>query len=213
MLRDDFIALMGKRLGNRTDLDASILLEMVMVQEQILEGNGALLPWFLDTATEQSLTLTAGTEAIELPADFLSEIEEQKLWKYDVSLSPAYTNIPKGNYSVLKAKYPTAGVPRGYALTEGYLLIQPVPDVNYTLKWRYKARDTSLTTGNIENKWLKWAADWMFAEVGAIMAGRYLQSAQLEKQFRDDVSLARSRVLIAHEARQHNNRTYGMGED
>lgn len=213
MLRDDFIALMGKRLGNRTDLDASILLEMVMVQEQILEGNGALLPWFLDTPLEQDLTLVAGTESIALPITFLAEIEEQKVWKYDASANPAYTNIPKGNYSVLKAKYPTPGVPRGYTLTEGYMLIQPVPDVNYALKWRYKARATSLSTGNIENSWLKWASDWMFAEVGAIMAGRYLHNAKLEQQFQDDRALARSRVLIMHEARLHNNRTYGMGED
>ena len=63
---------MGKRLGNRTDLDASILLEMVMVQEQVLEGNGALLPWFLETATEH-------IGPVRIQGDFAASVQASTL--------------------------------------------------------------------------------------------------------------------------------------
>jgi len=213
MLRDTFISLMGKRLGNRTDLDASILLEMVNVQENLLEGNGALLPWFLLTPLVTSTDTVAGDEKIALPADFISWSEEHPIWLYDAAASPKKELLAKKNYWTMTEKYPEPGRPRFCSEFEGTLALHPTPDAVYTIQFRYLAKDTALDTGNIENKWLKHASDWMMAEVGAIMAGRYLQNPKLESQFIADKALARSRLLILHEAKNEANRTRQMGED
>lgn len=211
MLRDDVVALLGKRLGSRIDLDASIVLEMRAAQETLLEGSGALLPWFLLSA-ETTLVATADVEAVALPSDFLGMAEDHPVWLIDPTASPTDLKLAKRDYSVIRERYQTSTKPVAYAQIEGYLLLRPIPLTGYSLKLRYYQRGVTLSS-NIENIWLKYASDLMLAEVGAIMAGRYLQNAKLEAQFQNDVVLARSRLLIQHERRLHENRSYSMGED
>lgn len=204
--------MLGKRLGNRTDLNASILMEMILAQETKLEG-GSFLPWFLLTPTETALVSVAATETIALPADFLGLAEEYPLYLYQAANTPTKTELPKHSYATISAKYAVSGLPRAWAALENVIALAPIPDTVYDFRLRYYAKDVSVTTGNIENKWLKWAPDLFVAEVGAVMAGRYLQNSTLEQEFLKDIAVARSRLLVQHESRIHTGRTYSMGDD
>lgn len=213
MTRDEMIILLQERLGARADLNAAIILETVYTQSFLLEGTGAFIPWFLESVMSTVGTTVAATETIALPTDFLGEIEDQHAWYYDAANTDnPYQELPKGAYDNLLQKYPITGIPKAYSIIGDYMAIHPVPDAAYIIKWRYYARATSLTT-NVENSWLKHAADLVLAEVGYIMADKYLQNSNLATRFQTDIVTARQRLYVKHEARRHANRLYGMGED
>jgi hypothetical protein len=213
MLRDDLVTLLQYRLGNRTDLEDRIILEMALVQSFILEGTGAFQPWFLESEMSR-IDVGPGEERVALPTDFLGEIEEQSLWLYDEdNIDAPYTELHKSSYDKLILKHQVAGVPSEYAMVGEYILLRPIPDDIYNIRMRYYAAATSVSTGNIENSWLKHASDWVMAETGAVIAGKHIRNAPLAEEFRQEAAIARQRVYTKHEARKHTNRTYGMGED
>lgn len=209
MLRADCITLIASRLGNRTDLNDTIALEMLMVQETLLEGTGAFLPWFLVTELVD-LPVTAGEERVNLPAVFLGEVEGQPLWWYDANLANPYKRLHKNDLGLLMEKYIANAVPVEYALSGNYIILKPTPSVNGTLRLRYYAAAVKDET---ENGWLKYAPDLLIAETGAVIAGKYLQNTGLADRFIQDGVIARQRLFAKNEARQHTNRQYGMGED
>jgi hypothetical protein len=211
MLRDEVVTLLGYRLGSRTDLNDRIIAEMAYVQTFNLEGTGAFLPWFLETEIA-TITTIADEERTVLPDDFLAEVEDQALWLYDEDSAAPWTELRKNDYDYLRVKYPVAGLPKQYALIGDYFALFPVPDDSYTIKMRYYAKDESLASENIENKWLKHAADLVLAETGAVMA-QHLMNFDLVAKFQQDAAIARQRLYTKHEARRHSNRTYSMGED
>ena len=211
MLRDTVVQLIQGRL-NRTGMETTIISEMQFVQEFLLEGTGAFTPWFL--ASEMAnVDAPLGEERVLLPTDFLGEIEEQSLWRYDATnVTCPYTELHKTAYDRIILKYEIAGTPQEYAIVDNYILLRPIPDTVYNIRMRYYAKDVTLTS-NIENKWLKYAADWVMAETGRILAGDYIRNDALEAKFQLEANTARQRVWTRHEARQTTNRTYGMGED
>lgn len=211
MLRDDCVNLIALRIGNREDLAAAIVAEMQLAQALRMEEAGAFVPWFLETEMTTTVT-TPGDERILLPSDFLIESEEQSLWRYDAAADQPLFEMKKDSYDVLVQKYPVPGIPVAYALSANYFLLKPTPDTEYTIKMRYYAKDTVLTS-NIENKWLKYAPDLMIAVVGGVMATQYLQNQALAAIFQTEEAMARQRLWTKHEARQHVGRTYSMGEE
>lgn len=213
MTRDEVVSLLGYRLGSRTDLDAKIILEMAYVQVYTLEGTGAFTPWFLESELA-NVNTAAGEERVALPDDFLGEIEDQSLWYYNPENTDSpYTELHKSSYDRLILRYQASSIPREYSIAGDYILLRPVPDAEYNLRMRYYASDVLVTTGNIENKWLKYAADLFMAEVGAVMASKHIMNQNLAAEFRNDAAIARQRLYTKHEVRKHSNRTYGMGED
>jgi hypothetical protein len=213
MTRTEVVTLLNYRLGNRTDLEDRILLEMAFVQDYILEGTGAFLPWFLETEMATS-PIMAEEERVALPDDFLAEVEDQALWLYlEDSDENTMIELKKNDYDLLVAKYPGTGRPQQYAIAGSYIIIKPTPDLEYTVKMRYYAKDTPISVSAGENKWLAHAADLVMAETGKIMAENHLLNAALATSFEKAAMIARDRLYKKHEARRHSNRTYGMGED
>ena len=210
MLRDTLVGLLEARL-NRTDLNASILAEMLLVQSVHLEGQGTFTPWFLESEMSSASTVI-DEERVPLPLDFLCAIEDEPLWLYDTTVTPVWAKLGKTSVGLLTERYTAPGRPLRYAVTDDYLILAPVPNAVFSLKMRYYMRDVEPTT-NIENKWLKYAPDLMLAVLGEIMARQYLQNQKLAEGFATDVIAARSRLYIQHEARQHAGRVYQMGED
>lgn len=211
MLRDAAVALLGQRLGNRTDLAASIIEEMQLVQGTLLEKAGTFLPWFLE-ADYASLSTVANTEAVALPTNFLGWIEDEPVWLYDTTATAVWDKLPRKRAGTLREKYTTTGRPLEHAVGVESLLFAPVPDAVYTIKFRYYAADTVLST-NIENKWLKHASDLLIAKTGEIMASQYLMNTKLTEVFTKAAQEATARVYTQHENREHSGRSYQMGED
>jgi hypothetical protein len=211
MTRDEVVAIIAERLGQRTDLNAAIIAEMQLAQSIRLEQNGKFMPWFL--LTEYSTVQTEADEPrVAVPDDFIQEEEESGLWvQTDAGI---WIELRKASED--KAFNAYEGVepaqPERYALAGDHLTLFPTPDKVYNLRMRYFAQDIPLTS-DIQNKWLKYAADLVIAEVGQVLAGRHVQDQTLEAGFQMDKAAAWQRLWLMHEARMHANREYSMGDN
>lgn len=209
MIRDEVVSLLARRLNNRTDIDTDIVTEMQIVQATALEQNGRFLPWFL--TTEQALELTdVGENRVRIPDDFLSEIEGQRIWIQNPT-TLEWLLLSKDDETTLDEYYGTAtGLPEKYALAGDHFTLFPVPDDNYSIRLRYAAKATSLST-NIENSWLQYAPDLLIAYVGRNLARTLLQNPELAAQFDAQIQPSWDRLLAMHEMRDNANQDYSMG--
>ena len=209
MDRDSAVTILENRLQRSdTETTSRIITEMQFVQETLLEG-AAFLPWFLlsENLTESTI---AGEERVQVPNNFLREYEGGALWVYDTA-GVKWLELKKDSYDYILNEFPTeTEIPQKYALDNDYFRLKPTPDIVYTLRIKCYLRAAVLST-NIENNWLKNASDWLIAEVGAIMAKQHLRNKKLADEFKADAIIAKQRVYIAHEAREHANRDYTMG--
>lgn len=213
MLRDAVVSILLGRLGNRdaSEYQSLIETEILQVQENRLEGDATLMPWFL--ITSRTPTVTSGTDTLAQATDYLMSVEESGLEILNPT-SGLYEFLTKDDLDYLQTKYAdeSAGKPVAYALVgENYRLF-PTPDQDYVVREFYYARAVTLNS-NIENSWLKYASDLMIAAVGEVMAKQYLQDLELATTFTSDFGVARDRVWKLNEARQHVNRDYQMGDD
>lgn len=213
MLRDTALTLLEGRLGNRTNMRATIILEMQQAQSTVLERNGIFYPWFLETETLTTIgTTTVDVEELALPSDWLGEIEEQSMWIFDSGADVPFVELKKGAYDVALQRFTTTDQPQRYSLNKNNILFKPTPDKGYIIKTRYFATDQVLSS-DIENDWLKYASDWLIAETGIIIARDHIQNDQMAQRFIQAATRARDRVFIENESRQHTGRVYSMGED
>ena len=124
-----------------------------------------------------------------------------------------YVKLVKDDLDALRLRYgESVGAPKAYALVGEYFHIFPLADAVYPIKLHYYRSQTALTT-NIENNWLKYAADLLIAETGAVMAVQYLQNSALSDTFRAQANTARARLRTYDEARKHVGMNYQMGDD
>lgn len=218
MTRDEAVTLVKNRLARPTDttLDASIVLEMRYVQEQILEKK-PWLPWFL-LSDDIMLTMTANVSQVAVPTnvgsvtgrDFLRETEQHGLWIKETTAT-LWEPLTKDDYNALYNYYGDgAGKPKQYSLNGASFTLHPTPDVVYDLRGRFYLREPRLTT-NIENGWLIHAADLLVAETGAIIAETYLRDAEAAGAFRQAATVAAAQLFVVHEAREHAARNYSRG--
>jgi len=222
MTRDEAVALLKTRLKRTADtaIDAVIVAEMQFAQYTILEG-GITLPWFLLSEHLRAVTVV-NEQRLVLPdtswqtpgRTFLREYEEGALWVYQGEDEPdlPWLELKKDDYDSLQNAYPGTGLPRYYTVDDGYFYLFPTPDAEYQMRIRAYMREQPLST-NIENKWLKYAADWLIAETGALVAAHYLRDERTAQQMLAQSQLASKRVFLSNEARAHANRDYAMGDD
>lgn len=214
MVRDDAVTLLLSRLGNRSAAtwQTTIINEMILVQSSRLEGDASLRLWFLITENATS-AFTIGDERLGLPTDFLGEVEEAVLQVLNPTTSK-WVPLTKDDYDLIVEDFKDSAnaIPEKYALLGDYFRVRPVPDLAYPVRMIYFGRDTTLAT-NIENDWLKHAADLVIAETGIVMAEQHIKDTELVASFRTASAEARVRLRVANEARKHTGRTYEMGSD
>ena len=214
MTRDEAVTLIKQRLGNNTnpDLDQQIINEMVHVQEFLLEGED-FIPWFL--LKEEAATLANINEPrLELPEDFLHEWEEGCLYlvKPGATLQQtSYIPLIKDDYDVIRNRHYGYGTPCAYDFAGNFFWLAPIPDAAHQLRMVYYGKAESLATQNIENVWLKYAADWFIGEVGTIIAGQYQQSDKQVPQFVAQAARGKQRTLVRHISHQEVNKRRIVG--
>ena len=217
MTRDQVIALVLARCVRTGDtvLQTSLESEIIFVIEQKLEKS-AVLPWFL-LSEYLTTAATPNDERLSLPVlldgrRFLREYEDCALWIRD-TIDTDWIELIKDNYDALYTAYGSAvGKPKKYALDGAYFYLKPTPDIAYTIRMRTYLTDLPLTS-NIENSWLREAADLVIAELGYIAASKYVRDNELAGLFVIEAQEARRRLEIFTEARDQANRNYSMGGD
>ena len=205
MLRDAAVSLIALRLGNRTDLNDQIIAEMQLVQETL--ERSPLMPFFLLTEMATAQTVT-DIERVALPTDFLQEYEAGALWYYAASGDTLWTPLIKRALEDFKGAELTSGAPQYYAVTGEYFRIAPIADAAYDIKMLYYAQADVLDT-NIENGWLKYAAEWIIAETGTRIAA-YIQNDKMISVFMQNAQTAKDAFWRYNEERKHSNQDYRM---
>jgi len=175
-----------------------------------MEMGGTFVPWFLESEWSESATVV-DDERLELPADFIQEIEDQVV-QFKPDASSRWKTIPKKRADELEylsedIENPV-GFPRAYSLQNNYFIFAPTPDQIYPIRMKYFKRDVPFNLVTDENKWLRFAADWLMAETGQILAAQHLHDDELAVKFQMQVASAKQRVYTMHEAREHANRNY-----
>jgi hypothetical protein len=202
MLRDALVSLIKARCKRTADtnLDATIVSEMQFIHTQVLEKN-PVKPWFL-LSPWTAVSISSGVDYTALPSNFYFEHEEFKLEVYN-SDEGKYIPLEKADAGAAEKYYlyNDTSAPLVYSIEGLYFLFYPVPDQDYTARFRYYVRDTSLAT-NIENNWTKYAADVLLGEVGKVIAGQYLRDETLRTYFEGISNEAWARLRSENEARK-----------
>lgn len=202
MLRDEAVDLLMKRLGRQKDLTLrdDIILEMVTVQANILEGD-TFNPWFLVSEEATSATIT-GDERVLLPADFIALWQYGTLHRYDAALADPYIEMVRDDWDEISIALNYSDVPTHWDLAGPYFLMRPLADDVYPLKFYYIRRGLDLSgiygdTNNVQNVWLEHAVDWFLGEVGMIIAEQHLQfKPDRVKRFESQAARGRTRVMF-----------------
>ena len=207
------IDILMRRLGNRKDpkLREAILDEMNVVANSL--ERRPFLPWFLEK-TAEDLILPEGAHSLTLPEDFLVEMEDDSVFLLkDNIVHSAPTKVDRQD---LKKMYPqqSATMPRYYALFGNKFLFGNPSDKEYTVHLTYLAGSRVIETSEDEDeyRWLTEAGEYFITEVGAIIADTHIQNPDMAQRFAQRAAGLRTELYRLHEARQHTNRDYSLGE-
>lgn len=206
MTRDEARALVAARLGFRTDLNDTIDLELQLVQAEELEDDHEFKPWFLFTDyTDATFVTTPGQDYVQLPEDFLLQIEDTFLYFQEPEAtgtefpwSPVRANL----LAEVMAQDEVGGVPSFVTVQGSRLYIRPTPQEVYTLRLFYYRADTALT-GDITNLWLTHAVEWMISSTAAKIADAYLQDEATAQRQYNAAAKARKRIWLQSESRMN----------
>lgn len=206
MTRDEARALVAARLGFRTDLNDTIDLELQLVQAEELEDDNEFKPWFLFTDyTDATFVTTPGQDYVQLPEDFLLQIEDTFLYFQEPEAtgtefpwSPVRANL----LAEVMAQDEVGGVPSFVTVQGSRLYIRPTPQEVYTLRLFYYRADTALT-GDITNLWLTHAVEWMISSTAAKIADAYLQDEATAQRQYNAAAKARKRIWLQSESRMN----------
>ena len=198
MNRDLAVAAIRRQLGFRTDLASDITSELQIAQAELEKG--PTKPWFLVSEDSYKRT-TVGEQRLELPSDFLEEVEDGVL-RYvpdtpaDNSDESNEVDLVKEDYDILRKNYllNTGGPPEAYCLLGKYFRIFPTPNEAYLIRMIYFKKALTLDT-NIENEWLEHVPLLLMGSAGLKIA----------------TALRDSGAASVNESRMHTNRSYQVG--
>lgn len=209
MFRDRAVQRIQQHLAFRTDKAAEIVNYLQEVQVEL--EHEPELPWFLKEELSMA-QLTPGEQRIPVPRDFLQENEDSALFRFDGTkdLDDQWVELRKADTDTLRNVFQsTQGAPVAYYLNKDYFRLYPTPDAAYTLKMIYY-KEASKLTSNIENVWLKHAAELMIGMAGQLIASDLRDGAAVQG-FEKMEQKARRRLILGTVARESVNQRYVMG--
>jgi hypothetical protein len=204
------VANVAKKLGNRTDLDASIQAEMLLAQVELEAAR--TLPWFLLSA-EQYTDIDAGATSVEVPSNFLREYEEGALWLEDTTATNSFTKLEKTHFDTLRRVESTGEsdeVPAYYSLVGNQFFLAPPPAEAARLRIIFYERAATLASSTDTNDWLTHNPEILISKTGMRMA-QYLRSTELFAMFQSQYIEAVQAQEQANVAREMENFEACMG--
>ena len=207
----EFYDLVMGRLGRSTDnviLRPSAPKELVRVLQNL--DNSPLHPWFLET--RGTLATVAGEEAVALPTDFLDLREDSRVWVQNSE--GAWKVVTRGHTEDLRSKYINAegGLPKGYDLLGSEMLLGPVPDEIYTLRFLYYKKTTAPADNSNQatNEWIVNAEDLVSLLLAARLARWHLRNRELADDLRAEAKIVRRDLYHQNESRKHTDMDYAI---
>ena len=201
--RNDIRDAVAERLGQRTDLDTAIELEIRYAQRQLEEERS--LPWFLLTR-RVSVSTVASTQAVSVPTRFLREYDEAGQ-KGSVEIQDDDGNwhelrkLPIGDLDAEFGNTDEAR-PEAYALIGQEFLLGPIPNAIYTLRIRTFYQGATDLTSDVSNDWTIYGPDLLIAATGKRMAHGYLRDEGAKAQFDLMYAEAHQRLVAENTARE-----------
>lgn len=212
MTNKEVYDLLCKRLGNRVAVTTrSVVISELNKMIEELETR-ATLPWFLETDWDATTTppaiMVAQQEYLELPPDFLREMEEG-VFEIQEYPETTWTNLKKVSYEVLREKTRNCEpqIPTCYALRGTRIYFGPTPDVTYVFRLPYikKSGEVLDNTSTISNPWLTTFFNFVTLEVISMVANTHTKDYNLVKQISTRLAEVRSQYNVAVEARRMAN--------
>lgn len=195
-----FVTSMIARLGNRDDMEDTILAVADELLSSTLENRG-WFPWFLATDTEtegDTFQTVAEQESVVLPTGYLSQVPDSDVWITD---SNGKRRLKQLFYVDMLEMYDTTDIPMAVNNTGTRLRIRGIPAEVYPLVLYYY-KTAGPFSGQTSNPWLTYAGNVVIGEVGAVIAGQYLQDPQLAQMFAQLAAKAWSELSIQTTAKQ-----------
>jgi len=172
MLRSAAVTQIYRGLSFRnssTKLDNAIIDALQQAQSDLEQG--ATLPTWIITYDDTSIAGVAGVNNAALPASFLREVEDEPLFLLDEDGNETY-ELERGEYNQLRSVWrgiTSRSTPYAYARRSNEIVVFPTPNVDWTLKWGFYAKQT-LLDNDVENAWLKNVPYLMIAMAGLKVA-------------------------------------------
>ena len=202
-------ARLRRRFGGRTDIDTQIV---DALNDAIIElEEGPVMPWFL-MEDKQDLVVSANTNSVALPSDFLVESQEVDSTYYRDS-SNRWRALAKDTLSALiRADMGTAETPSHYALSGTLLYVFPTPTKETTLRLIYFRRSEILDPdANEINEWTEYAPLLVMTRAGARLA-QELRYADVRTEFESEFITRYDNLRRMNIAREQANLDMPMGE-
>lgn len=163
--------------ASSTSLNTRILSALNEAQRDLEKGK--TLPKFL-LQEDQTLTGSANSPTLTLPAGFLRLSEEEGIW-WDGDSSEARRKLQRGDLNQLKEIWTgtTRTTPVAYALRKATIMVFPTPTAAHTYTYSYyKAGDVLVSD---ENVWLANAPDLLISQAGLLVAADLQDDAAITK--------------------------------
>lgn len=182
MLRSEAITIIKRGLGFRQTQDAAIIAALKQAQRD-LELGRTLPDWLL--VYDAPITVVGNVATAALPERFLRFHEEYQMYYLNSDGKPVGLPVrrPEEAYDAYGTQehappvYPSVVVLRG----DGMVTFVPVPTVSFTARLTYY-RGAEVLDSELENAWLKRAANYLIGLAGTMVAGD-LRDAGAQQKF------------------------------
>lgn len=192
------------------ELRAKVLTEMILAQQQKLEGRAELPYWLL---SERADTQTkVGEPRLFLPGDFLRESEDMRLIYVNADGDEDELDKLSWDDAHIEFDDTATGVPSVYTMRGKYLYLRPTPDAVYSIRLAsYYARQPKPQDDvNFTNEWTVEAPELLIAHTGQVISAQYIKDPDLTSVFSVQIQTNEKLLNDAIVAFEEANRTRRM---
>lgn len=202
---------LGKRQGN-SYLAGVVLSEIQLFLDQ-MERTQEELPWFLETVDERSLT--AEQFYLDLPSNFIKEIEETSMILTDPDSGEVF-ECAKRIPSVVRSRIAacSSGKPNCYAIEGNRWLFAPRPMKAYQLSIPYGRKSAIVLANDQEiSDWMLYATQAVTHTIQQIVAAEHLQDMEMASKYQLVAATAWKQFKDYANARKYTNLQISAGDD
>lgn len=207
MLNSEVLTTMMGRLGRRlaTAMRSTCLSELTLAIQEL--ERAPIKPWFLEET--KTGTLVIDQDYIDLPTDFLMEIEEGTFEVRNTATGwQELTKVARDKLRSATANMASA-FPKGYAIWGSKFYLGPTPDVAYSYRFDYYKRSNPIVDNSAEcsNFWINEFFNYTTSKALIVIARDHIQSDRMAQNMQGMFNEAEKKFNIEITARKVANET------